>query len=232
MKELPTATLRALWVGCSGNKKTGEIPVSYVGETVEETKASCGKCPELPWNGGRCFAWKNRLRMSLASVQKSARARPGRYTLEHAINMSPKGAKVARHAVIGNASWCGVESVLEQERKLRAAGMTGIGFDHEWHKSKNQPLKDVLLASCGNFQSARLASQMGWIVSVIVPQDAEGPVVADGHGYRYRICPNDENPAVQCKDCGLCTPTHPIWKRGDLAGIAFLEKKRKKANVH
>jgi len=220
-----------LWLADTAATKTGPVPTSSILGADGDLTAACGTCDLRPQPGKKtsCHAQRARVGWGAKRMAAAAKHRPQRYTLAAALILRRVVAKIARLGMIGNPSAAGVEAVKLQDKMIRAAGLIPLGFDHDWRSGAIDPLRSILMASCDDYAQARDASRRDWIPAVIVPRDTPGPVATDGKGYRYRVCPEqlahragNVSPPT-CNDCRLCTPSHPIWQRGDLAGVALLE---------
>ena len=232
-----------LWLADTAATKPGPVPASsIVGEDGDLT-AACGDCNLRPQPGKptSCHAQRARVGWGAKRMAAAAKHSPQRYTLEAALILRRVVAKIARLGMIGNPSAAGVESVIEQAKMIRAAGLVPLGFDHAHASGDIDELRGILMASCDDYAQARDASRRGWTPAVIVPRDTQGPIATDGHGYRYRVCPEQiqaraklpewegvripgaSREKITCNTCRLCTPSHKIFQRGDLAGIALLE---------
>jgi len=235
----------------TANKKTGDIPALYIGESIAQARASCRGCPLLPEKGSRsqpvkCYAWSGTVRLAIGAVflkatrGRSHRGMAGSKTLrdsgEHTVEGALAGrASTARHfrfGAIGDPARAGRQDFWRAVRKIRRAGLKILAYTHHWRKYRNRGLKKVCLASCDSLLDADRALEAGWIPAAILPRGSE-PTSRNVHetpdGNRLLACPNqtqsqrgDRKP-IQCDRCGLCNPSHPVWRKGAVQGIGFYD---------
>lgn len=126
-----------LWAARSENSKTGDIPTGWVGRTAEETMASCHGCPLAPpsiGGSGACYAHAGAVKMAVGSVQRSARADPGRYSLARALASRRHDARAVRLGAIGDPARVAWATVAHAARVVRAAGLALLSYTHHWRE--------------------------------------------------------------------------------------------------
>ena len=195
-----------LWTISEGNTKTGPIPTQYIGESREETHASCKGCNLHPEAGGGCYAWSGNSQRALNSVQTSGRDK----TLPAVLSRAPRGARFARFGAIGDPARVERTSLLRDLASLNEAGIKPIGYTHH-HRSEPRTgsLKGVFLASCDTMEQADSAIKAGWLVALAGPESAPGMV----------RCRNYDRPEITCNTCGLCN-VDTLRKTG-FRGVVF-----------
>ena len=224
------ALVRMLWVGVSGNIKTGNIPQGYVGESKEENRASCEGCPLLD---DGCYHHQGTGRMAHSSMIRANKKNPARYELKTALKKAVRTARYARGAVGGDPAALTREQVDGYISTLRSAGLKGLLlYTHFW-EGRGAHLKGVAMASCDTLEQADRAVDAGWRAAVILPASLpssgrnrlktpawEGEKFTTPSGRRVVVCPA-QRPELRkdCNTCGLCDPT----KHERVPVIGFLE---------
>jgi hypothetical protein len=219
--------MKMLWRPTSGNKKTGNIPQGYVGETKEQTEASCAKCkwrrkdPETGTGGG-CYYWQGQTQGAHESMRVRERQHPDEYTLDYAMQNARRAARYARAAVGGDPNVFSGETVSSWHDKVRAAGLKGLLIYTHFFKTKGAHLKGLAMASCDTLTEADEAVDAGWRAAVTItshkapgankPQLRKKP---EWSGQQYTtpagrpvvLCPAQVG-RRDCNTCGLCDPTN------------------------
>lgn len=220
--------MKLLWTPQAQNRKTGRIPTAYVGETREETRASCDGCALR--DAGRCYAWSGpQSQLGLPKVQNGLARRGAKfYTLAHALKNRLASARVVRVATIGDPARADRVELLVSLRTIRAAGLGVVGYTHFWREAGNEHLRRDLMASCDDVAQADEARAAGWRPAAIVDEVAAdgGAVVETPGGARLVVCPAQRRDDTTCNTCGMCDPRHRVWKAGKVHGIAFIDHSR------
>lgn len=215
------------WTAVAQNRKTGPIPTAYVGSTRQETWDSCEGC-EL--REGRCYAWRGpQLSFGLLKIQQRARERPENYVVEHALAARHRTARVARISAVGDPSRADRVELLRAIRMIREDGLGVLGYTHFWADPWNEHLRQHLLASCNDLEQADEALAAGWIPAAVLPPDTphDGPpTFTTPGGARGVVCPAQRRDHVTCNTCGMCDPSHQVWKAGKVQLIGFFDHSR------
>lgn len=215
------------WVAQTPNVKTGNIPTAYVGQTLDECRDSCQGCALLE---KECYAWHGLSRVSLGRIEE--RIREGvDYSLANALENRHRDAKAARIGAMGDPARADRRALLRDVKKLRAEGLAILSYTHFWRERQNQRLRSICMASCEFVEDAEEARSKGWLPAMLLPWDyhiERGPLVEIAGGERLLVCPAQTKGknAVTCNDCRMCDPEHPVWERGKIAGIGFLDHSR------
>lgn len=210
------------WVGRTPNKKTGDIPSAYVGADLDECRASCSGCSLYETT---CYAWRGFTRASFGRIEVRRAKHPELYTLDHALATRWRGARAARIGVMGDPARGDNDEVLGAIKRLTREGLAPIVYTHFWRETWAQHLRPYAMASCEFLEDAERAVSMGWRPALVLPWDylrEQGSrfVVAGKTGV---VCPAQTKPAVTCNDCRMCWTGHPVWQRGKLQAIGFLD---------
>lgn len=213
-------TARLLFVSKAQNAKTGSIIMAYVGPTEDHIRASCEGCPLYI---SRCYAWRSTQRRGLARVLDKAARDLRSYSLSQALKRHGNGAKVARFAAIGDPSRVDHVELRFAIETLKARGFTIVGYTRFWADRNNQWLREHFMASCVNEAEIAEALRLGWRPTLVLPAEHQG-ARASAQGVRGFVCPAETNPGgVTCATCKRCDPTHPIWSRGNVQFVGFVE---------
>lgn len=188
----------ALFVAESGNRKTGPMPVSYIGR--ESCPASC------PHRKASCYAelgparlqW-NRARNSWADYCASIEALPA--------------GTLWRAAVAGDLPGRGERVNMAELRALVAANKGKRGFTFS-HKKTPAALEAIRWANAEGFtvnlsadsleEADALADTGAGPVVSLVPSDAPARMTTPA-GRKVRVCPAQLREDTTCTDCQLCS---------------------------
>jgi hypothetical protein len=211
---------KMLWVGTSSNRKTGNIPQGYVGETRAATEASCDGCP---LRKAGCYHWTGYPVAAQSQMQKLHRDQPERYTLTSALNKSRRAARYARGAV-GGDPWVFTRSTVQEwTAQIKAAGLRGLIMYTHFARTKASHLKGLVRASADTLEQVDSLVDAGWHTAVILPTKIptskrptlntvpawSGESYTTPAGHKVLICPAQTHQGVDCNTCGLCT-TEPF----------------------
>ncbi len=211
-----------LWTAQTRNRKTGNVPTAWVGESREESKKSCEGCPLLA--SKTCYSQNGVVAMGHNSLIKARNARleaakeakrklQDKYTLEHALNNRAFRAKAVRLSAIGDAARCDQEVIAAAEKKVRSLGLGWLSYTH-FHDEIEDKYKYLYTASSGkgenlddDIASARALLSKGWKrVTAVVPWNAFEMKIPKGSA----ICPamraHAKGARVSCNECRLCDP--------------------------
>lgn len=207
-----------VWVPTSKNRKTGNIPQGYVGQTIDKAKKTCVGCPLLEKS---CYHWKGSSQMGHGSITRSYAKDPERYSLDSALEKSARSARYARGAVGGDPSALSREDVQEQTDKIKAAGLRGMLLYTHFPNGKGEHLKGLAMGSCDLSEADSLLDK-GWRVAAVLPMKMDGvkkfkdvpvwdgrPFTTDD-GRKVVICPAQTKRGVDCNSCGLCDATRDV----------------------
>ena len=231
------------WISQSTNKKTGNIPTAYIGQSIQEARATCSGCALLEGvpraSGGklRCYAWQGSPKLGFGSMSlkatsgKSAKDMTGtpalepggRYSIEYAIENKHHSARAARLGALGDPSRVKRTIFKAGLKRLRAAGLSVLGYTHFWLDKRNRSLRGSLMASCDTVKQADDALALGWKPAAIIDYDP-GPnvsIVMTPGDARLLVCPAMRRSSTTCNDCRMCDPQHAVWKADKIQGIAF-----------
>ena len=230
--------MKMLWRPTSGNKKTGNIPQGYVGETKEQTEASCAGCswrrkdPETGTGGG-CYYWQGQTQGAHRSMRVRERRHPDEYTLAYALRHARRTAQHVRAAVGGDPNVFTRETVLSWHAKVQHRGFRGLLIYTHFFKTKGAHLKGLAMASCDTLAEADEAVDAGWRAAVTItshkapgankPQlrkktEWSGQQYTTPKGRPVVLCPAQVG-RRDCNTCGLCDPT----KHNHIPIIGFLQ---------
>lgn len=213
--------------------KLAGLFISYIGQDLEEAKASCSGCPFLPGSTENltaratakargethpiCHSHGGQVAVGFkASMKKHGGKRPA-LSLADVVGLIPRHVKAVRDAIIGDPAGACRESTLADDRTAERHGLSVIRYTH-FAEGKGEWLKGRAMASCLGLEDAMRLAEAGWSVFAAVEWDwfKEG-------GYSKRlpngmtavICPNTASKwqgrrPVTCGDCGgkkgpLCT---------------------------
>ena len=208
----------ALWTSGASNKKTGDVPTLHIGETREESKASCKGCPML--KNGDCYSQFGTASMAHSSMIRAnnkAKARgERRYTLKQALLKSKRSAKMARLSAIGDPGALPLEYLRKAIKAIRAMGLDPVGYTHHWRGLPE--LAGVLMASCDALEDCDQALEMGYRAAVVLPWDHQGSFTTP-QGAKGIVCPamtaEERGASLTCNECRLCDGS----KRGPVIGF-------------
>ena len=184
------------------NTKTGECIAQYVGQTRQESIATCEGCELLGTveEKGPCYSQWGTVAWSHSSMIRSHSQGRNDYSFEGAIQRDKKSkAQFIRLGAIGDPSATSKKEIA----KIRKYGLPAIGYTHFW-EGRGSHLRDICLASCGSVEEADLAVAKGWRATIIVPKDYDTPVSFSPKNNRIVLCVNAQNKKFKCADCLLC----------------------------
>ena len=110
--------MQALYIGRSKNKKTGYIGGQFIGETREESKASCEGCPLL-YHG--CYAHGGTEAMAHTTIIREHNKGKD-YSLNNALKNTHPLSRYFRMGRIGDPS--AVDNYIADDQKIRADPLT------------------------------------------------------------------------------------------------------------
>ena len=184
------------WVSSSKDPKTGNVPVSY------SPKDSCPDSCSLKEGG--CYAWGLFYLNILGNKIKNKKfpLKP----LRTALKERRADARIVRHRVAGDVVG-DVEGTVQECLEVEQAGLTNIGYTHNWRAEESQPLKQWFRASCQSLKEVGEARSMGWSVALMVPKDTPRTLVMF-NGEKAFVCPArhgvDNKQDITCNNCTLC----------------------------
>ena len=194
--------IASMWVPSTENTKTGECIAQYVGQTRQESIATCEGCELLGTveEKGPCYSQWGTVAWSHSSMIRSHSQGRNDYSFEGAIQRDKKSkAQFIRLGAIGDPSATSKKEIA----KIRKYGLPVIGYTHFW-EGRGSHLRDICLASCGSVEEADLAVAKGWRATIIVPKDYDTPVSFSPKNNRIVLCVNAQNKRFKCADCLLC----------------------------
>ena len=215
-----------LWRPTSNNRKTGNIPQGYVGETKAETERSCDGCAwrrkdPITKTGGGCYYWQGQTQGAHQSMRIRARLRPEQYTLDFALANARRAARYVRAAVGGDPNVFKRATVQSWHTKTQAAGLKGMLIYTHFFDTKSSHLKGLAMASVDTLARADEAVDAGWRAAVTItshkapgsnkPQlrntpEWNGQQYTTPKGRQIVLCPAQVG-RRDCNTCGLCDPT-------------------------
>lgn len=198
------AKIRARVVAVSGNKKTGPIPVVYVG------RASCpDRCPFAATKERSCFGAGFTLRRKWDDVDAGGLGLPA--TLEELKRAVRRGSPW-RWGIVGDLPAVKGKihaPTLAAFRKLRGDGWAYTHHDVEDPANRAAVLANnaaggfTVNASCDSLEQAMRVTAAGIPAVVVGPRDFSRPVVKDG--FIFTPCPAAvPGSVVDCSRCTLC----------------------------
>lgn len=207
-------------VASSGNRKTGDIPV-----TARPMSTCPTTCPFLPggkhggcYGTGRLFASADKRAGQVDVAEATEKIRRG---------MNPN-ARILRDRVVGDVLT--PEGQLDRDyitgivQIAAANGLTPFGYTHAWRSFRLDDLaflrRSGYVMNASTETSAAAAAAALTRLPVVIVNDTlpEGSMVA---GKRVVTCPAETRPGVTCADCGLCAnPTRKVLIRFTTHGTA------------
>ena len=202
-----------LWASGTSNRKTGDIPTAWIGETREISYASCNGCPLRERD---CYAHNGTPAMGHASMIKSYQKNEDktRYDLDTALNSRSVTARYVRMSAIGDAARANPVEVRNAEATTRANGLGWLSYTHFWEEVAERGDQHLFTASTGSLEEADTALAAGYSrVTVVLPWDAFASgknTFTTPNGEKGVICPamsaHAKGTRVTCNQCGLCDP--------------------------
>jgi hypothetical protein len=202
------------WINRTSNRKTGDIPTAFVGETRQESLESCEGCP---LRDSSCYAQRG----VVAVAQNSMVKRIGKvghkpYALGQALRTRSVMARYARFTAIGDGARCNPEDVRQHHDEVRATGLGWLAYTHFREEVKAQGNQDLFCASTGSFEEADQALAMGFKRATVVGAwdiyDEDKLKWTTPGGATAIICPamkaHSKDKRINCNQCGLCDPQH------------------------
>lgn len=203
---------RVIWRPTTSNSKLGVVPTATIGETLEETIASCDGCPLLPTDA--CFAQKGLTRSSLPGLQAAhAKGAPG--SLRYALAARRVSARIVRISTIGDAGRIDPIEAIDIQRAVASEGLSIVGYTHHWREAGAAVWRGVLRASCETPADADAAVDAGWTATTLLPRDADVTpgALRTPAGRKIVVCPNQtlekRGKLLQCNECRLCASSVP-----------------------
>lgn len=135
---------KLLWLKATTATKTGRIPVSYVGETREESYASCKGCPldpsrEVKGSGPDCYSHKSTPGMGHSSMARKIKKWKEKdkyaevlthYTIDRALANRSWSSKYVRNVMLGDSARCDPKEVRSDHDKVREEGLGWLSYTH------------------------------------------------------------------------------------------------------
>ncbi len=211
-----------LWVGRTTDRKTGPIPMGYIGGSREESLATCRGCPLLRKRDGGshvpgdplCNAQYGTLGLGHTAMIRGMREHPSRdRSLERALGDRWAGAHYVRFPALGDPARISLAVLRRVLRQIRDSGLAILGYTHFWREvgkssAKGRLLRRYFMASCGSLQEADEAIADGWLPTVIMPYTQPAGVIKTPAGHPAVLCPaqtpKGKVAKVTCNACGLC----------------------------
>lgn len=208
--------IKAMYLATSKNKKTDNVPQQFIGETREESKASCGDCPLLTGikdaktgKVTKCYAQYGTVAMGHTSMIKAAKKDPNRYTLKEALRLRSNRARIFRLGSIGDPSAMHRASLKADIAQIKAEGLKIVAYTHQWD-GKNQDLQADFRASANNLEDADKALSQGWKVATVTTEwDGVSKVMTTPSGVKGTVCPWFYSSSATCNSCQLCSASMP-----------------------
>ena len=203
-----------LCTATSVNKKTGNVPTIWIGETREESLQSCRDvgCPLLHTkHGGKggngkplCYAQHGTTSFSHTSMVK-ANAKGKNYSLRGALATASRAARMVRLGAIGDpAALSPIDGAYIREA-VKREGLALIGYTHGWALDKSRQWRGHIMASCDTLAQADKAIADGWRATVLLPRDHSGRKFTTPDGHTGVVCPAQLEPEiVTCNTCRIC----------------------------
>lgn len=194
---------RILWTAKTSNRKTGDVPTAYIGETKTKALRSCKGCNLL--KNKDCYAWFGTVSWGFDGILSAYKKKPYKYSLAYALtNRNPK-ARMVRMAALGDPARANRKELLDSHKLATQLGLAFVGYTH-FHREKGAwRYRKLLMASCDNIQEADNAVARGWRATAIVPYNTPTKRFVTPEGNHAVICPAQTNPGqITCNDCLLC----------------------------
>jgi len=189
-------TRKVHWVSSSKDPKTGNVPVSY------SPKESCPDSCSL--KDGGCYAWGLFYLNILGGKIKNGTI--NLKSLTTALKERRADARIVRHRVAGDVVG-DVGQTVQECLEVEQAGLTNIGYTHNWRAEEAQPLKRWFRASCQTLKEVGEARSMGWSVALMVPEDTPRTLTLFNNEKAF-VCPARHGVVnkkdITCNDCTLC----------------------------
>lgn len=219
-----------LWVPVTKNLKTGNIPTSWIGTTLHESKISCGldtpfeckllKGYRLPPEKGKkkgifvgCYSQNGTPAIALAGISK-ALAKGKDYSLEYAMKESKRSARYFRWAAIGDPASLDLAYILKCNSEWLKIGLRPLAYTHFWKWRAD--LAGLFMASADNLLEADLAFDRGFRPTVILDRSFQGVAFKTPKGRKGVLCAAQRDQYysnkpkrewVDCNSCGWCDAT-------------------------
>ena len=195
-----------MWIATTRNKKTGDVPTLYVGESRAESLASCEGCGLL--DSRDCYAQFGSPSFGHSSMVKAA-ARGKTYGFDKAMAGRKIGARMVRFGAIGDPSAIRHPLLRKWFDVVEGAGLRVVGYTHHWRRPVNAWLRDHFMASADNLAEADEAIDAGWRATAVVPSDYTGGTTPKGR--KVLVCPaiaaDRKGVKVTCNQCRMCHPS-------------------------
>ena len=135
---------KLLWLKATTATKLGAIPVSYVGETREESYASCKGCPLDPTredadSGDNCYSHPGTPGMAHSSMARKIKRWKDagkyaevltHYTIDRALAGRSWSAKYVRNVMLGDSARCDPKEVRSAHDKVREEELGWLSYTH------------------------------------------------------------------------------------------------------
>lgn len=193
----------AMWTGTTTNTKTGDIPTLWIGQTREESPASCKGCPLL--ESKDCYAQFGSPRMGhYGMIRASGKGKD--YSLRNALQTAKRSAKMARFGAIGDPGALPKAYLSKAIKAVRSIGLDVVGYTHHWRVKPH--LAGVFMASCDDVSEVDAALDAGFRAAVVLPWNHEGKFTTP-NGAKGIVCPAMVSDRVTCNTCRLCDGSKP-----------------------
>jgi hypothetical protein len=196
-------SLHVLWTARSNNRKTGNVPNAWIGLSREEAEDSCSGCSMLDTG---CYAHHGSVLIGSMSVTRGAFKNPQNYTLDAALRMRHKKARMVRVTALGDIGRSGKDLADTLVAKVTESGLALVGYTHHWRESEvAHAWKGRLMASCDTLEDADRAMDEGWRAAAVVLSD-HPRVSKTPRGRTVLVCPAQlkDDHSVTCNTCRLC----------------------------
>jgi len=205
---------KIFWIHRTDNRKTGDMPTAFVGQTRAESLESCQGCP---LRDSSCYAQKGVVAVAQNSmVKRIAKVGDVPYALTSALKKRSVEARYARFTAIGDGARCNPADVRAHHDEVRAVGLGWLAYTHFHDEVVEQGNQDLYCASASSFEEADQALAKGFKRATVVgPWNLydEGKIKwTTPSGATAIICPamkaHSKGKRVTCNQCGLCDPQH------------------------
>lgn len=168
---------RCFVVAKSRNAKTGNVPTVWIGETCEESLASCQGCAQLV--ARNCYSQFGTPRLGHSSAIKAREASDGFDIVAPILNRHPS-ARFLRVSAIGDPARANQAQLALALDVARSEGLAIVGYTHFAHEVPH--LRGVLMASVDSFEAAWSDPTLyGWRKAIVAPRGTTGTIRrADG----------------------------------------------------